>query len=86
MAQSPDIKRTHTLFRVITRETERLLDRTLGRGYASISQDILRMQVALNTGQPIREAEPIVDAYISSRADLHMIKGIIKKRKHAVPR
>lgn len=72
---SPEAKSTRSKFRIITRETERVLDKTFDGGYPVIHPKGLEALVALGTGLPLNEVSGIVRAYVSARDDLYLSKG-----------
>jgi hypothetical protein len=74
MTVSIEAKQARQLIRATIKETERLLDKTVARGYG-ISQATLMFQVALNTGEPLADSSKIVRAYLAARTDLYVPKG-----------
>lgn len=76
---SPEVKDTRIKFRLITRETERVLDRAFNSGYTAINLYGLTAQVALNTYLPLDQVCAIAEAYVGARQDLRVAKGKIKK-------
>lgn len=72
---NPAAKQARDKLRVITRETERTLDRLFGDGYTVISPEGLRALVALGTGIPLSEIKEAVDVYVHTREDLYVSVG-----------
>jgi hypothetical protein len=79
-AISPEVKNTRARFRLITRETERVIDKAFNSGYTAINLYGLTAQVALNTCLPLDQVCAISQAYVGARQDLCVIKGKIKKQ------
>lgn len=86
LSTSSQIKSVRLVFRTVTHETERLLDKTLGSGKTiELPLATLQYQVALNTGLPLFEVTDIVKAYVTARTDFRLFKpfksnpGIIHK-------
>ena len=75
LSTNSQVKNVRSVFRQVTRETERLLDRTLGSGKTTTLPLVtLQYQVALNTGLPLFEVVEIVKAYVSTRTDIRLFK------------
>jgi hypothetical protein len=72
---SPEAKSARSKFRTITRETERVLDKTFNGGYPTIHPTGLEALVALGTGLPLNEVSGIVRGYMSARDDLYLSTG-----------
>jgi hypothetical protein len=70
---SIEAKEARQKMRLVSKETERLLDRVIKPG-SIIYADIIYTQVALNLGLPVSEVREIVLAYISAREDLYIYR------------
>ena len=74
---NPRAKSARSKMRVITRETERVLDKSLRDGHNRINIFGLSALVALGTGLPLDDVVDVVKAYVGARTDLRTIKGNI---------
>lgn len=76
-------KEARERMRLVSKETERVLEQLLIKGKANMFQ--LSASVALNLGLPLDDILEIVKAYVASRIDLKSIKtknfgsGLVRK-------